>query len=150
MSRPLLLLLLTVLAVSGCSSPAAGSKALAGARSLSLASVTGTSVSEGSVDLTGELAAALRRSLAVRGYEVRETEGGDALVRASWYQENQLDSGGRLATRLGISISFYDREGRRLLSLRSARSLPPFQWNPDRVTAEVAHLLRGLPESGAR
>jgi len=149
MSQPLLLLLAATL-LTGCGGRPSADKPLAGVRTLTLASVSGTSAPELSPGAADELGPALRRSLSVRGYDVRDTDGGDAVVRASWFQEVRVQSADRTELRLGLSISVFDRTGRRVYSVRSARTTPAGQWNGDRVAAEVAHLLRGLPESGAR
>jgi len=148
MSRPLLLLLSACLLV-GCGARPSPANPLAGVRTLTLASVSGVSASELSPGLGLDLESALRRSLAVRGYQIRDTEGGEASVRASWFQEARLLPDGRREVHLGISLSIFDRSGERVFSARSARTTPAGQWNGDRVAAEVSHLLRSLPESGA-
>jgi hypothetical protein len=149
MSRPLLLILLASL-LAGCGSRPSSATSLAGVRTLTLASVSAVSAAELSPGLDRDLESALRRSLSVRGYQLQDAEGGDAVVRASWYQESRLQASGRREVHLGISISVFDRSGARVFSVRSSRTTPAGQWNGDRVAAEVANLLRGLPESGAR
>lgn len=149
MSRPLLLLMSACL-LAGCGSRPSSATPLAGVRTLTLASVSAVSASELSPGLDRDLESALRRSLSVRGYQLQDAEGGDAAVRASWYQESRPQPAGRPEVRLGISISIFDRAGARVFSVRSSRTTPAGQWNGDRVAAEVAHLLRSLPESGLR
>lgn len=149
MSTPALLLLSLVL-LAGCGSRPDSGNPFAAVRTLTLASVSEVSSPELPVGLGSELESALRRSLAVRGYQLQEAEGGDAVVRASWYQENRLQTSGRREVLLGLSVSVFDRAGARVFSVRTARPTPAGQWNADRVAAEVAHLLRGMPEAGAR
>lgn len=149
MSPPLLLLMLAAL-LAGCGTSSDHSKSLAGAGTLTLASVVGMSGPDLPQGLGADLESALRRSLSVRGYQVQDAEGGDAVVRASWFQERRVSPEGRAQVLIGISISIFDRKGERVFSSRSARPNPAGQWNGDRVSAEVAHLLRSLPEVRAR
>ena len=148
MSPPLLLLLLAAL-LAGCGTASDPARSLAGVRTLTLASVVGLSGADLPSGLSTELESSLRRSLSVRGYQVQDAEGGDAAVRASWFQERRVSAAGRPEVLLGISVSFFDRGGQRIFSARSARPNPATQWNGDRVAAEVAHLLRSLPEARA-
>lgn len=138
------------LVLLGCGSRPDPSASFAGIRVLTLASLSGLSSTELPSILSDELGASLRRSLAVRGYEVREASGGDGEVRASWFQQSQLQPGGRGEILLGISVSLFDRSGARILSVRSKRLVPANQWNGDRVAAEVSSLLRDLPEADRR
>lgn len=147
MSLPQLLLLSLAALLAGCGTPSDPARSLAGTRTLTLASVVGMSGSDLPQGLASDLESALRRSLSVRGYQVQDAEGGDALVRASWFQERRVSPAGRAEVLLGISVSVFGRGGERVFSARSARLNPATQWNGDRVAAEVAHLLRALPES---
>lgn len=148
-SLPLLLGALALLVI-GCGTRSDPAAAFAGVRTLSLASVAGTSSPELSSTVSGELEVALRRSLSVRGYQVSDSPGGDAVVRASWVQQGQVQPGGRSEVLLGVSLSIFDRKGARIHSARSVRLIPSGQWNADRVSGEVSALLRGVPEAAGR
>lgn len=149
MSRPLLALLAALMSTA-CGTPADSGKSLSAARTLTLASVSGISSPDLPQFLAPSLEGALRRSLEVRGYVVQDADGGDAVVRASWFQESRPHPSGRPERVLGISLSVFGRDGSRIFSARTVRPAEAARWNADRVAAEVAHLLRALPESSGR
>jgi len=94
--------------------------------------------------LSSALVRSLERSLIARGYEPASEGRGAPLLRSTWVRDTE-DAGGREPA-IGISFSVFAPDGRRLFSARSARGLPSRAWTEDRVTAEIAHLMRGFPE----
>ncbi len=95
--------------------------------------------------LSDLLARSLERSLLARGYEVADEGKGAPLLRSTWVRDaGEVSARGEPV--LAVSFSVFDAQGRRLFTARSVRGLPLRAWTEDRVTAEVAHLMRAFPE----
>ena len=94
--------------------------------------------------LSSALVRSLERSIVARGYEPVGEGKGAPLLRSTWVRDAEVGSGREPA--IGISFSVFAPDGRRLFSVRSVRGLPARAWTEDRVTSEVAQLMRGFPE----
>lgn len=130
----------------GCSSRPDRSEALAKARVLHVSPTISANLSESALRLDPALRSAVARSLSARGYAVGSEGEAQAVVRIAWILSRERDSLGAEERTLSLSLSIFSRAGDRLYSGRSALVLPERLWSEDRAAAEVALLLRDVPE----
>lgn len=130
----------------GCSSRPDRSEALAKARVLHVSPTISANLSDSALRLDPALRSAVARALSARGYTVGSEGEAQAVVRIAWIHSRERDSLGTEERTLSLSLSIFSRTGERLYSGRSALVLPERLWSEDRAAAEIALLLRDVPE----
>ena len=142
-------LLAMALLLAGCGSRPDRSEALGNVRVMHVSPTMSASLSEAAFRLDPAVQSAVAQSLAARGYSVGSQVESQAVVRVAWILARDRDLSGDEERTLALSLSIFSRDGERLYSGRSALVLPERMWSEDRATAEVALLLRDLPERRA-
>lgn len=142
-------LLAVALLLAGCGSRPDRSEALGKVRVMHVSPTMSASLSEAAFRLDPAVQSAVAQSLAARGYTVGSQVESQAVVRVAWILARDRDLAGDEERTLALSLSIFSRDGERLYSGRSALVLPERMWSEDRATAEVALLLRDLPERRA-
>lgn len=133
----------------GCSSRPDRSEALAKCAVLHVSPTLSANLSEVALRLEPAVQSAVVRSLSAHGYSVGSEGQAQAVVRVAWVYARDRDSLGAEERTLALSLSIFSRDGQRLYSGRSALVLPERMWSADRASAEIALLLRELPERRA-
>lgn len=138
-------LLTTLFLVVGCGSRPDRSETLCGSRILYLTPVISGGLSDRAFHLDSAVRSAATRSLTARGYQVGSEADAQAVVRIAWIMGRERSPSGQDERTLSLSLSIFSRSGERLYSARSNQVFAEPFWTEDRATAEVALLLKDLP-----
>lgn len=136
-----------MLLLPGCGSRPDRSGQLSRVRSLHVTPSISGNLSDASFRLEPALQDAVTRSLIARGFSVGPEADADALVRVAWVLGRDIAPTGQDERTLSLSLSIFSRSGERLYSARSVQTWPERMWSEDRVSSEITHMLRQLPQA---
>lgn len=141
----IILVTLGLFLIPGCGSRPDRSGELSRVRSLHVTPSISGSLSDASFRLEPALQDAVTRSLIARGFSVGPEADAEGLVRVAWVLGRDIAPNGQDERTLSLSLSIFSRSGDRLYSARSLQTWPERMWSEDRVSSEIARMIRDLP-----
>lgn len=133
--------------VVGCGSRPDRDEQLSHLKSLHVMPSISGNLTDTSFRLEGALREAVSRSLAAHGYSAGAEGVADGYVRVAWILGRDISPSGQDERTLSLSLSIFSRSGDRVFSARSPECWPERMWSEDRMTTEIARMLRTLPEA---